>query len=103
MILKRARCLGHDPLPVRQGSLKALQASMKTVMKVLSWLMALPITTVIALLRAIYFLPNFDLYTVRSDSMRPAISAGDAIFTVAPGYLGTKLAAGSYPHILPAR
>jgi signal peptidase len=64
-------------------------------MKIVFWIISILLGVVILLLGAIHFLPNFDLYTVRSDSMRPAISAGDAIVTVAPGYLGTKLAAGS--------
>jgi signal peptidase I len=64
---------------------------MKVVFKIVSILLL----AMMLLLGAIYLLPNFDLYTVRSDSMRPAIRAGDAIVTVPPGYLGTKLAAGS--------
>ena len=50
-------------------------------MKIISWLFSAVLVIVIAGFAFIYFSPGYDLYLVRSESMRPAINMGDLIIT----------------------
>ncbi len=65
-------------------------------MKVFVWILAALLGLVIALLGLIYFLPGYDMYIVRSDSMKPAFSSGDVVITVPPdSLLGAPIQPGS--------
>jgi signal peptidase len=64
-------------------------------MKKLSWLVSSMLALVVLALGLIYFVPGFDLYTVRSDSMHPVFKAGDAIVVVPVGFLGESIKVGS--------
>jgi signal peptidase I len=50
-------------------------------MKVLIWVVSVLLALVVAGLAFVYFSPDYDMYTVRSESMVPAIKMGDMIFT----------------------
>ena len=50
-------------------------------MKVVSWLISAVLVIVVAGFAFIYFSPGYNLYLVRSESMRPAINIGDLIIT----------------------
>ena len=50
-------------------------------MKVLNRLVLIVLVLVLAGLAFLYFTPGYDLYLVRSGSMRPAINTGDLIIT----------------------
>ena len=50
-------------------------------MKVLSWLLTTLLGLTIASFAFVYFAPDYNLYLVRSESMRPAIEMGDLIIT----------------------
>jgi len=54
---------------------------MKRMMKVLTWTISILLGTVVVAMGLIYFLPGWDLYIVRSDSMSPVFSARDMIVT----------------------
>jgi signal peptidase len=49
--------------------------------KVFSWLITTVLGLVIASFAFVYFTPGYNLYLVRSESMRPAIDMGDLIIT----------------------
>jgi len=51
------------------------------MMKVLSRLVLTVLVLVLASLAFLYFSPDYNLYLVRSESMRPAINMGDLIIT----------------------
>jgi signal peptidase I len=68
---------------------------MKTTFKVISWVVSILIGMVIILLGLIYYLPGYDLYTIKSDSMIPTFKAGDMIVTVPPGFMGHDVTFGS--------
>jgi signal peptidase len=42
-----------------------------------------------------YFVPGFDLYIVRSDSMHQVFKAGDSVVTVPVGFLGKSVQVGT--------
>jgi signal peptidase len=48
-------------------------------MKVLSWFVSIVLGVVVAGLAFIYFSPGYNMYVVRSDSMKPVFAAGDLI------------------------
>ncbi|MFC2045009.1 signal peptidase I [Chloroflexota bacterium] len=50
-------------------------------MKVLNRMVMIVLCLVLAGLALIYFLPDYNLYLVRSESMKPAINMGDLIIT----------------------
>ncbi len=50
-------------------------------MKIVSWLVTALLGVALAGLAFIYFVPGYDLYLVRSESMTPAIHMGDLIIT----------------------
>jgi len=50
-------------------------------MKKVSWIVTIVMGLVLAGLAFIYFLPNYNLFLVRSESMKPAINMGDVIIT----------------------
>ena len=49
--------------------------------KILNWSILTVLVLVIAGLGFIYFMPGYNLYLVRSESMRPAVNMGDLIIT----------------------
>ncbi len=50
-------------------------------MKIFSWLISAVLVIVVAGFAFIYFSPDYGLYLVRSESMKPAINMGDLIVT----------------------
>ncbi len=54
-------------------------------MRIFIWVLAGILGLIVILLGLVYFLPGYDMYVVRSDSMKPAFSAGDVIVTASPG------------------
>lgn len=50
-------------------------------MKNFSWIVSIVIGIILAGLAFIYFAPGYNLYLVRSESMRPSINMGDLIIT----------------------
>jgi len=48
-------------------------------MKALSWLISIVLALVVAVLGFIYFSPDYSMYLVRSESMKPAINMGDMV------------------------
>ena len=50
-------------------------------MKILVWALSGILALVVGVLAFVYFSPDYDMYTVRSESMVPAIKLGDMIFT----------------------
>ena len=50
-------------------------------MKILSRLVLTMLSLILAGLAFLYFVPGYNLYLVRSESMRPAINIGDLIIT----------------------
>jgi signal peptidase len=57
-------------------------------MKVLSWSFSIVLAVVVAGLAFIHFSPDYNMYLVRSESMKPAINMGDLVIT---GPLGGPL------------
>ena len=51
------------------------------MIKVLTWTLSILLGLVVVAVGLIYVLPGWDLYIVRSDSMKPAFSARDLIIT----------------------
>ncbi len=65
-------------------------------MKILAWTLSAVIGLAAVLLALVYLLPGYDLYVVRSDSMKPVFCAGDMVFVVAPGSpLSASIAPGT--------
>jgi signal peptidase len=54
-------------------------------MKVLIWAISAILGVLVAALAFVYFSPDYNLYTVRSESMVPAIRMGDMVLTGPPG------------------
>jgi signal peptidase len=50
-------------------------------MKTFSWIVSIIMGIALAGLAFLYFVPGYNLYLVRSESMRPAINMGDLIIT----------------------
>jgi signal peptidase len=50
-------------------------------MKTFSWIVSIIMGIALAGLALLYFVPGYNLYLVRSESMRPAINMGDLIIT----------------------
>ena len=50
-------------------------------MKTFSWIVSIVLGIALAGLAFLYFTPGYNLYLVRSESMRPAINMGDLIIT----------------------
>ena len=50
-------------------------------MKTFSWIVSIILGIALAGLAFLYFVPGYNLYLVRSESMRPAINMGDLIIT----------------------
>ena len=50
-------------------------------MKVLSWFMSIVLDLIVAGLGFTYFSPDYNIYLVRSESMKPAINMGDMVVT----------------------
>ena len=50
-------------------------------MKTFSWIVSIVLGIALAGLAFLYFVPGYNLYLVRSESMRPAINMGDLIIT----------------------
>jgi signal peptidase I len=66
------------------------------ILKILKWTLMALIGIVVIVLGLVYFLPGYDMYVVRSDSMTPTFRAGDFIITVPPGsFLNGKIHLGS--------
>lgn len=64
--------------------------------RVLSWLVLGILALVLSSLALIYFLPGYNLYLVRSESMTPNISMGDLIITgPINGPISSKVQAGT--------
>jgi signal peptidase I len=53
--------------------------------KIFTWTVTSIAGIAVLMLGLIYVLPGYDLYFVRSDSMKPVFSAGDLIITAVPG------------------
>ncbi len=53
-------------------------------MKVFRWLVSIGLGICLAGFTFLYFSPGYNLYIVRSESMKPAINMGDLIITVPP-------------------
>jgi len=65
-------------------------------MKFITWPVSVVLALVVAGLAFIYFAPGYDLYIVRSESMKPTINMGDLIITGPPGGLfGHKIEPGT--------
>ncbi len=65
-------------------------------MKIFVWILAAVLGITVVILGLVYFLPGYDLYAVRSDSMKPVFSSGDMVVTAPPGGLiGGEIQAGS--------
>jgi hypothetical protein len=58
-----------------------MEQRMKRMLKVFTWTISILLGMVVVALGLIYFLPGWDLYIVRSDSMSPVFSARDMIVT----------------------
>ncbi len=54
---------------------------MSGTIKVFGWLVSVILVLVLASFAFLYFSPDYNLYLVRSESMRPAINMGDFIIT----------------------
>jgi signal peptidase I len=54
-------------------------------MKILIWAVSAILGMLVAALAFVYFSPDYNLYTVRSESMVPAIRMGDMVLTGPPG------------------
>ena len=64
-------------------------------MKVFSWLISIILAVVVAGLGFIYFSPDYNMYFVRSESMKPAINMGDMVVTgPVNGLLGGEVRPG---------
>jgi len=50
-------------------------------MRVLNWLISIALIIVIGGLALLHFLPDYNIYLVKSESMRPAINMGDMIIS----------------------
>jgi len=50
-------------------------------MKAFSWVVSIVLALVVAILGFIYFSPDYSMYLVRSESMKPAINMGDMVVT----------------------
>ena len=50
-------------------------------MKTFSWIVSIILGIALAGLAFLYFVPGYNLYLVRSESMKPAINMGDPIIT----------------------
>jgi signal peptidase I len=50
-------------------------------LRILGWMTSLVISLVIAGLAFVYFSPDYNMYIVRSESMKPSINMGDVIVT----------------------
>jgi signal peptidase I len=50
-------------------------------MKVLSWVLSIPVVLVLGGLAVVSLVPGYHIYVVRSESMAPAISMGDVVVT----------------------
>ena len=50
-------------------------------MKTFSWIVSIILGIALAGLAFLYFTPGYNLYLVRSESMKPAINMGDLIIT----------------------
>ena len=61
-------------------------------MKVLSWVISIVLGIAFAGLAFVYFSPGYNMYIVRSDSMKPVFAAGDLIITKP---LGSKITVGA--------
>ena len=61
-------------------------------MKVFSWVISIVLGVTIAGLAFVYFSPGYNMYIVRSDSMKPVFAAGDLIITKP---LGSEITVGS--------
>jgi signal peptidase len=65
-------------------------------MKILGWLLSILLGLIVLSLGLIYFLPGYDIYMVRSDSMQPVFKAGDLIISVpADSFLAGDIGIGS--------
>ncbi len=64
------------------------------VIKAVTWVVSSLVGLVLIGLGLVYALPGFDLYTVRSNSMRPAFAAGDVIIVAPAGFMEHELAPG---------
>ena len=58
-----------------------MQANKILMKKIVNWTVTAALLLIIAALVIIFFAPDYDLYLVRSESMRPAINMGDLIIT----------------------
>jgi len=56
-------------------------------MKTFSWIVSIILGIALAGLAFLYFVPGYNLYLVRSESMKPAINMGDLIITGPPNGL----------------
>ncbi len=50
-------------------------------MKILVWTLSVILAVLVVGLAFVYFSPDYDMYTVRSESMSPALKIGDMLFT----------------------
>ncbi len=50
-------------------------------MKILTWITSIVLVIIIGAFAFIHFSPDYDIYLVRSESMKPAINMGDMIIT----------------------
>lgn len=65
-------------------------------MKILGWLLSILLGLIVLSLGLIYFLPGYDIYIVRSDSMQPVFKSGDLIISVpADSFLAGDIGVGS--------
>jgi len=62
----------------------------------LTWFVSIVLAVVVAGLGFIYFSPEYNMYLVRSESMKPAINMGDMIVTSSlDGALGAEFESGT--------
>ena len=65
-------------------------------MKVFTWIVTVFLTLVVAGLVFVHFSPDYNMYIVRSGSMKPAINAGDMVIIAPPdGPLSDGIEEGS--------
>jgi signal peptidase I len=83
--------LDTDGTPKRSGGRRSHGAGETAV-----WLLTLALTVILACLALVYFSPGFGLLGVVSESMVPAINAGDMVLTgPAGGPLGREIKEGT--------
>ena len=66
---------------------ETINPNIKQWKKILTWAILGMLAVTLLLLGLVYLLPGYDLFIVKSNSMSPVFSAGDAVVTVPPDSL----------------